>query len=173
MSLPRLSGLVLVTGLLLSACTSSGASLAPPTAALEAPSAQPAAGATIGTATTSLGTVLSGPDGRTLYTHAGDGMNMSTCTGGCATAWPPLTVSGGQQPMAGTGVTGHLATFTRADGSAQVTYNGLPLYYWQGDTKAGDVTGQGVAGFSVATAAGAAPASSGAPSPSAKGGYGY
>jgi predicted lipoprotein with Yx(FWY)xxD motif len=47
-------------------------------------------------------------------------------------------------------VTGTFGTLTRADGSIQVTYNGLPLYGWQGDTKAGDVTGHGVNGFSVA-----------------------
>ncbi len=49
----------------------------------------------------------------------------------------------------------------------QVTYNGLPLYYWQGDAKPGDATGQGVGGFSVATVAGSSPA------PSSSGGYGY
>src|SRR5581483_2981787 len=32
----------------------------------------------------------------------------------------------------------------RADGSKQVTYNGMPLYYWQGDKAPGDTTGQGV-----------------------------
>ena len=86
--------------------------------------------------------VLTGPTGMTLYTHAGDSATSSTCTGACATAWPPLTATG--QPMAGTGLTGKLGTLTRADGTTQVTYAGLPLYYWQGDKKAGDVTGDGV-----------------------------
>ena len=84
----------------------------------------------------------------------------TTCSGGCLTAWPPLTVATGQQPTAGPGVTGVLATFARPDGSMWVTYNGLPLYYWQGDAKAGDVTGQGINGFSVAQVSGGAPASS-------------
>ena len=53
--------------------------------------------------------------------------------------------------MAGTGVTGPLGTLTRPDGTTQVTYRGMPLYYWQGDTKSGDVTGNGVEGFAVAT----------------------
>ena len=44
---------------------------------------------------------------------------------------------------------------TRPDGTTQVTYAGLPLYYWQGDKKAGDVTGDGVEGFAVATVGGA------------------
>jgi predicted lipoprotein with Yx(FWY)xxD motif len=30
------------------------------------------------------------------------------------------------------------------DGTQIVTYNGMPLYYWAGDTKPGDATGQGV-----------------------------
>jgi predicted lipoprotein with Yx(FWY)xxD motif len=46
---------------------------------------------------------------------------------------------------------GTVGTFTRTDdGTTQVTYKGLPLYFWKGDTKPGDVTGQGIGGFSVA-----------------------
>jgi predicted lipoprotein with Yx(FWY)xxD motif len=101
----------------------------------------------------------------TLYTHAGDGPTSSTCTGECATAWPPLTTSG--QPTAGAGVTGPLGTLARADGATQVTYGGLPLYYWQGDAKPGDVTGDGVNSFSLAKVGGTAPV------PSAAGRPGY
>jgi predicted lipoprotein with Yx(FWY)xxD motif len=109
-----------------------------------------------------------------LYTHAGDTATSSTCTGGCASAWPPLTTTG--PPTAGSGVTGQLGTLTRADATTQVTYGGLPLYYWQGDTKAGDVTGNGANGFSVALVGGIAPAPSAsgappAPSSSAKSRY--
>lgn len=108
-----------------------------------------------------LGAYLVGPDGKTLYTYAKDTAGHSACSGGCATAWPPLTVSTGQRPTAGNGVTGTLGTITRADGSTQVTYDGQPLYGWQGDTKAGDVTGDGVNGFAVALVAGSAGASGG------------
>ena len=153
------------------ACTSGGASPAP-----SAGGASVAAGAAIGTASSAnFGTVLTGPNGMTLYTHAGDSATSSTCTGQCATAWPPLATTG--QPSAGAGVTGQLGTLTRSDGSTQVTYGGLPLYYWQGDAKAGDVTGNGVNGFSVATVSGGAAASPGAsgaaPAPSSSGKYGY
>jgi predicted lipoprotein with Yx(FWY)xxD motif len=48
------------------------------------------------------------------------------------------------------GVTGKLGTLTRPDGTTQVTYNGRPLYGWQNDAKPGDVTGQGIGGFTVA-----------------------
>jgi predicted lipoprotein with Yx(FWY)xxD motif len=102
------------------------------------------------TATTSLGAVLTGPNGLTLYTHSGDTATSSTCTGGCASAWPPLTVPAGASATGGTGVTGTFGTLTRADGTIQVTYNGLPLYGWQGDSKPGDTTGDGKNGFSAA-----------------------
>ena len=136
---------------------------------------QRAAGVAVDAANSpTFGMVLTGPTGMTLYTHAGDSATSSTCTGACATAWPPLTATG--QPMAGTGLTGKLGTLTRADGTTQVTYAGLPLYYWQGDKKAGDVTGDGVNGFAVATVGGAGTApqpSPAAPSPSSGGKPGY
>jgi predicted lipoprotein with Yx(FWY)xxD motif len=101
-------------------------------------------------ATSSLGPVLTGPNGLTLYTRTGDTATTSSCTGQCATNWPPLTVATGASASGGTGVTGTFATLTRADGTVQVTYNGLPLYGWQKDAKPGDVTGQGVGGFAIA-----------------------
>ena len=166
-SMPAVSGMLLF-GLLAAACspaaTTAPATIAPPAAtttpassapAATTPAATPAAtaaaaGVVVSSATTSLGAVLTGPTGLTLYTHAGDSAASSTCTGGCATAWPPLTVPAGGSATGGTGVTGTFATLTRADGSVQVTYNGMPLYGWQGDSKPGDVTGNGVNGFSAA-----------------------
>src|SRR5689334_10294305 len=125
------------------ACTSSAATPSPIGAGNSS-----GAGVVVGsTSSPSFGTVLTGPNGLTLYTHAGDTATSSSCTGGCATAWPPLETNG--QPTAGAGVTGQLGTLTRADGAIQVTYGGLPLYYWQGDKKAGDATGNGVEGFSI------------------------
>jgi len=153
--LVRLITLVALASITLAACQPSAGGASSPSSA---------GSVTVGSANSNLGTFLTGPNGKTLYTHAGDSMNTSTCTGGCLTAWPALTVASGQQPTAGSGVTGTLGTFSRSDGSMQVTYNGLPLYYWQGDTKAGDTTGQGVSGFTVALVAGSA---SGTPAASA------
>jgi len=180
MPAPRILTLLATAVLVVAACSSAGANpatQAPVAAGASSPAAVASspAGAIVGSASSaSFGMVLTGPNGMTLYTHAGDSATSSTCSGACATAWPPLAATG--QPMAGTGVTGQLGTLTRADGTTQVTYDGLPLYYWQGDTKAGDVTGNGVEGFSVATVggAGAMPLpSSAAPASSAPGKYGY
>jgi predicted lipoprotein with Yx(FWY)xxD motif len=166
MSAPRIHTLVTAAVLLVAACSSAGGAAGPYGGGASSPAAvgggaSSAAGVVIGSAhSATFGTVLTGPNGMTLYTHAGDSATESTCTGSCATAWPPLTTTG--QPTAASSVTGQLGTATRADGTTQVTYNGLPVYFWQGDTKAGDVTGDGVEGFSVATvkASGAAPKTS-------------
>ena len=156
-----IAALVVTVSLVVAACTSSGAATA------QSGGSSGGAGAvTVGAArSANLGTFLTGPNGMTLYTHAGDGPTSSTCNGGCATAWPPLTTSG--KPTGGAGVPGQLGTMTRADGATQVTYGGLPLYYWQGDAKPGDVTGDGVNGFSIAKVGGAAPV----PSASRRPGY--
>ena len=163
----RLAGVFLIGVVLVAACSGSGTPAPPATVGPVAVSG----GVTVGTATTGLGVVLTGANGLTLYTHAGDTATTSTCTGSCLAAWPPLTVATAQQAAAAPGVNGQLATFVRPEGSIQVTYDGQPLYYWQGDAKPGDVAGQGKAGFSVALASGPAP-TSGAPSPGASG-YGY
>jgi len=170
MSVTRLLTLFAIAAIAVAACSSSYASPAP-----VGGGAPNAAGVVVGSASSAdFGTVLTGPNGRTLYTHAGDTATSSTCTGACAAAWPPLATTG--QPKAGSGVSGQLGTIARADGSTQVTYGGLPLYYWEGDAKAGDVTGNGVEGFSVATVGGvgAQPKSSpAAPPTEPTGKYGY
>jgi predicted lipoprotein with Yx(FWY)xxD motif len=95
------------------------------------------------TASAEHGEILTDGEGRTLYLFTQDAGGASTCSGDCATAWPPFTVEG--EAMAGTGVDqALLGTITRDDGTTQVTYNGHPLYYYAEDINAGDTTGQGV-----------------------------
>ena len=170
MSLTRVLSLLALAVLAVAACTSYAAS---PTT--NGAGASSDAGVIVEFASSpTFGMVLTGPNGMTLYTHAGDTATSSSCTGSCATTWPPLETKG--QPTAQPGITGELGTLTRPDGGTQVTYRGLPLYYWQGDTKAGDATGNGVEGFSIATVSGsgAVPnASPAAPAPSSGGKYGY
>ncbi len=115
------------------------------------PSSDSGAPVPIGTTKTPLGTILVGTNGMSLYTRAGDSATLSTCTGSCATTWPPLTVPKGQQAVGAPGVNGTFGILARPDGSLQATYDDHPLYYAQGDVRAGDVTGNGVDGFSVAT----------------------
>jgi len=62
------------------------------------------------------------------------------------TSWPPFTLDTGETVKAGTGVTGALTTFVRSDGKAQVLINGHALYYFSGDSAAGQTNGQGIAG---------------------------
>jgi predicted lipoprotein with Yx(FWY)xxD motif len=90
------------------------------------------------------GNILVDGEGRTLYMFDSDtqGEPASTCTDGCAKAWPPLTTEG--IPEAGEAVTAELATFERSDGSTQVAANGWPLYYFAEDEDPSDATGQGV-----------------------------
>jgi predicted lipoprotein with Yx(FWY)xxD motif len=98
------------------------------------------------TASGSVGTYLTGEDGKTLYVFKKDSANTSVCEGGCAANWPPFTLDPGESTKAGAGVTGSLTTFTRTDGKKQVAYKGAPVYYFAGDAKAGDTNGQGVGG---------------------------
>ena len=95
---------------------------------------------------TDLGSVLVDSQGRTLYLFAKDQGTTSACSGACATAWPPLRVSG--KPLAGGDVKASLlGTTKRSDGKPQVTYNGHPLYLFQGDKQPGDTSGEGVNAF--------------------------
>ena len=111
----------------------------------------PAAGAsgsamTIETHTGSAGTFLTDGSGRAVYMFAKDGTDKSACDGACASAWPPVTTTG--SPVASGGAqSSDLGTLTRSNGAKQVTYDGHALYYFAGDSSAGQTNGQGVDGF--------------------------
>jgi predicted lipoprotein with Yx(FWY)xxD motif len=90
-----------------------------------------------------LGKFVADESGFTLYIWTKDSPGASVCYGKCEQAWPPLLTVG--QPTVGDGVNASLVgTIQRKDGSTQVTYQGLPLYYYMADLKAGDTAGQGV-----------------------------
>ena len=91
----------------------------------------------------SLGSFLVDSKGMTLYLYTKDTANTSNCSGQCLVNWPALLTTGA--PTAGTGVDASLlGTTTRKDGTIQVTYNGIPLYYFFKDQAPGDTNGQGV-----------------------------
>ncbi|MBZ0292299.1 MAG: hypothetical protein K8L99_06995 [Anaerolineae bacterium] len=88
--------------------------------------------------------VLVGPDGMTLYMFTNDEDGVSNCYDQCAANWPPLTVESADAIVPGVNLWGELGTTERTDGTLQVTYNGMPLYYWKDDAALGDMTGEGV-----------------------------
>jgi predicted lipoprotein with Yx(FWY)xxD motif len=92
-----------------------------------------------------LGDILADSEGRTLYRFTPDKLNVSSaCYNQCAVVWPPLLV-GEDNPVAGEGVNGNLlGVLARIDGTRQVMYNGIPLYYYRDDHSSGDTNGQGV-----------------------------
>jgi predicted lipoprotein with Yx(FWY)xxD motif len=115
-------------------------------AASSAPSSTSASSGTVDLAKGSLGPILIDSRGRTLYLWQADTGAKSTCTGACASAWPPLVTTG--KPTAGSGVRSSLlGTTKRANGTEQVTYNGHPLYRFAGDTAPRQTNGQGSTGF--------------------------
>ncbi len=154
---------IVVGSMAFAACSSPGASTASPaapttaasqappsTAASEAPpsvaASQPAAAVTVEAKEVgAAGTILvDGATGLTVYMFTQDVKDSGTsaCTGGCLETWPALTVPAGGSPTGGPGVTGTLGTITRADdGTLQVTYNGLPLYFFKNDAAPGDLNG--------------------------------
>ena len=95
---------------------------------------------------TSAGMVLAGSKGLTLYYYTADkpGSGKSACTGGCATAWPPLTAPV-KAPM-GAKMPGPIGMITRAGGAKQVTINGYPIYYYAEDMAPGQANGNGSGG---------------------------
>ena len=93
-----------------------------------------------------LGKILVDSKGDTVYLFQKDTSTKSTCSGACASAWPPVRVGG--KPSVGGGLSaGKLGTTPRSDGKPQVTYAGHPLYLYQGDSQPGDATGQGINAF--------------------------
>lgn len=88
-----------------------------------------------------VGTYLVASNGMTLYAFKRDGLGVSNCADQCAAAWPPYTVESADGLTVADGIWGAVGTIARADGTLQVTYNDMPLYFWANDTAAGDTTG--------------------------------
>ena len=135
-------GVILITGACGSTTTgSTGATPAPATASA-------AAGVDLeqGTATVmgSQETVLTSPDGFTLYYLTVDSVSAPKCTGGCLTNWPPL-LSGGN-PSSMVPLSGTLTVTMNANGD-QVAYNGHLLYRFAADKAKGDAKGEGLQAF--------------------------
>ena len=141
--------LSLALALLIAACGSStstgsgggrygGSSNAAPASTTSSASAM-----TMKTTTLTVGgkslTVLTNAQGMTLYYRTSD-TPASVCSGGCASAWPPVLST--TMPGVSSALPGTFSLMNDANGS-QVAYNGHPLYTYSGDSAAGQVNGQG------------------------------
>ncbi|MBE0602054.1 MAG: hypothetical protein IH611_00305 [Deltaproteobacteria bacterium] len=91
-----------------------------------------------------IGKYLTDAKGMTLYLFKKDSPGKSACAGPCVEKWPLYY----REAVAATsGLKAEdFGTITREDGKKQTTFKGMPLYYFVGDKKAGDTTGQGVGG---------------------------
>ncbi|MFF0792196.1 SCO0930 family lipoprotein [Streptomyces spiralis] len=93
-----------------------------------------------------LGKVLTDSAGMTLYRFDQDTAEppKSNCDADCTKAWPPVPAD---DATAGAGIDkALLGEVTRADGTKQLTIAGWPAYRYAKDTKAGEISGQGVGG---------------------------
>lgn len=130
-----------------SSTSSSGANGSTPASssggAYGAPAPSTGSGVTIATRSTSLGAILTGGNGRTVYLFEADKGGKSSCSAACAQNWPPVAAG-----APGTGIKASLlTTTTRSDGSKQAVYNGHPIYYFSGDAQPTDTKGQGLHAF--------------------------
>lgn len=97
--------------------------------------------------------------GFTLYTFANDIANQSNCGATCIGNWPPLYAAAEAQSA------GDFSAITRSDNSKQWAYKGQPLYFYTGDSAAGDIKGE-ITNWSLATTAVKQAASSSSPASS-------
>lgn len=104
-------------------------------------------------------TILVTMKGKTLYSLSAETKGRFICTGACLASWKPLVVPAGVKPKGP--VT--LGTRRRPDGRTQVTYKGLPLYSFNGDSKPGEANGQGLKDVGTWHAARVRKSSSGSP----------
>jgi predicted lipoprotein with Yx(FWY)xxD motif len=104
--------------------------------------------ASVGVRTTELGKTLVDGRGHTLYVF-----DRSSCTGACASTWPPFLTKG--KPVAHGVAAAKLGTKRLAGGKLQVTFGGKALYFYVGDSGAGQVAGASVPHWAAVSPTGA------------------
>jgi predicted lipoprotein with Yx(FWY)xxD motif len=96
-----------------------------------APTTQPTPaqpGIVLNTSTT-LGSYLTDKQNHALYFFSNDANGADSCTGGCATLWPPFNIDQFTAAELGTGLNfSDFGTVTAPGGGNQLTYKGWPLY---------------------------------------------
>lgn len=108
-----------------------------------------AAGVTVkSTKNPTLGKIVVNSHRLTLYHNTKEKKGLIKCTASCKTVWPPLLVGKTVKVKAGAGIkASKLGKIKRPDGHFQVTYYGKPLYRYAGDSKPGNVNGEGIGGI--------------------------
>jgi predicted lipoprotein with Yx(FWY)xxD motif len=87
------------------------------------------------------GLYLTDSTGMTLYVFTKDSAGTSACTGACLAKWPAFSAATVSAPSVLKPA--DFTAVSRADNVSQTAYMGRPLYYYSGDTKPGDMNGQG------------------------------
>jgi predicted lipoprotein with Yx(FWY)xxD motif len=90
-------------------------------------------------------TILTTAQGQTLYHITSDTATTSTCTGSCASTWPPLLFTGSGSPTAASSLPHALSVQHTANGQ-QVEYDKHLLYTYSADTAPGETKGEGLFG---------------------------
>jgi predicted lipoprotein with Yx(FWY)xxD motif len=148
----RISFSVLAVAAALAGCGGNPGSTGPTTGAPAASATAPApgvsttaaAGVELKTATSAAGPIVVDKDGKSVYFFTKDLKDSPTsaCKDACAAAWPAVTTS--SDVPAVEGIAGTVGTITTAGGTKQITINGMPIYYYAKDAKAGDILGEGI-----------------------------
>jgi predicted lipoprotein with Yx(FWY)xxD motif len=127
---------------------------------------------------TTLGPTLVDAKGRTLYLFEADRPSHSNLSSAGFAIWPAFASTGKPRAEGGASAV-HIATIAGPNGRRQFTYFGHPLYYYVGDQKPGDTTGQGLNQFGalwyvLSPGGNAVTSAPSTPAPAAtSGGYGY
>jgi predicted lipoprotein with Yx(FWY)xxD motif len=85
-------------------------------------------------------TLLAAKNGMTVYVFDKDEGGTPACYDACSKQWPPYLAKSEGKMEEG------WATVKRKDGRLQSTYDSKPLYFYAGDKKKGDKTGDGIGG---------------------------
>ena len=99
-----------------------------------------AAALVLGGTASQAASMLAAPNGMTLYVFDKDQGGNSACYDSCAKHWPPYLGKAGDKMTEG------WTMAKRSDGQDQWLYDGKPVYFFQGDKKAGDAKGDGLGG---------------------------
>jgi predicted lipoprotein with Yx(FWY)xxD motif len=123
--------------------TSTTVSAASRIAALSKVGPATSTGMTVSLAKGPAGIFLIGPNGRSLYIFTKDQGSVSACvSAACAKIWPALTANGAL--TSGPGINSASVATAHGQVADQVTYYGHLLYYFDGDSAAGQTNGTSV-----------------------------